>query len=130
MAPLLGIHRCHGEDGPLNEFPGQRFVTGTGYSSLSHLHRFLVDVLKIDRSFVQRLSGPSGDGGFVSAIIAISRTLSLTTVAEGIEEEEQLMALQEAGCTIGQGYYFSPPVAPEVIEEHLPAWAAGSAFVV
>ena len=103
---------------------------GTGYSSLSHLHRFPVDVLKIDRSFVQRLSGPSGDGGFVRAIIALSRTLSLTTVAEGIEEEEQLTALQEAGCTIGQGYYFSPPVAPEVIEEHLPAWAAGSAVLV
>ncbi|PWJ53711.1 PAS domain S-box-containing protein/diguanylate cyclase (GGDEF) domain-containing protein [Quadrisphaera granulorum] len=82
---------------------------GTGYSSLSYLHRLPVDILKIDKSFVDRLSD-NGDLSLVDAILSMATTLGLATVAEGIEHEHQRSALAAQGCDIGQGYHFSPPV--------------------
>ena len=81
---------------------------GTGYSSLSYLHRFPIDILKIDRSFVNGLTS-SGDGpDLARAVITLGETLGLDTVAEGIELEPQVAALLALGCVAGQGYLFAP----------------------
>jgi diguanylate cyclase (GGDEF)-like protein/PAS domain S-box-containing protein len=82
---------------------------GTGYSSLSYLHTFPVDILKIDRSFVERLS-TGGDTTLISTILRLGQTMKLETVAEGIEHPQELLLLRRQGCTTGQGYHFSPPV--------------------
>jgi diguanylate cyclase (GGDEF)-like protein/PAS domain S-box-containing protein len=83
---------------------------GTGYSSLAYLQRFPVDILKIDRSFVQRLGHHERDATLVGNIIDLGRTLHLTLTGEGIETAEQLAALQALGCDRGQGYFFERPV--------------------
>jgi diguanylate cyclase (GGDEF)-like protein/PAS domain S-box-containing protein len=88
---------------------------GTGFSSLSYLHRFPIDTLKIDRSFIERLSG-DGDAALVDTILALAESLDMETVAEGIEDTHQSAVLQRQGCTSGQGYLFSPPVVPSAIE--------------
>ena len=82
---------------------------GTGYSSLSYLHRFPIDILKIDRSFVERLGGVDGGEDFARAIITLGGTLNLEVVAEGIELEHQQRGLIELGCVAGQGYYYAKP---------------------
>ena len=86
---------------------------GTGYSSLGYIQRFPVDIIKIDRSFVDRLDSASGTSGVVRTIIDLSHDLRTATVAEGIETAEQLAALLELSCDFGQGYYFSRPVPSE-----------------
>jgi len=83
---------------------------GTGFSSLSYLQQFPIDVLKIDRSFVNEIKAISDDGFIVSAIIGMGNSLKLRVVAEGIENEIQLAFLQVRDCEEGQGYLFSPPV--------------------
>jgi len=85
---------------------------GTGYSSLSYLKNFRFDVLKIDRSFVSELARSHDDMTLVRAISSIARDMSLITVAEGIESDEQRRILTELGCTLGQGYLFSRPIPP------------------
>jgi diguanylate cyclase (GGDEF)-like protein/PAS domain S-box-containing protein len=82
---------------------------GTGYSSLSHLSRLPVDVLKVDKSFVDRLR-EDGDDVLVSAILAMSQGMRLQSVAEGVEEASQAAWLRDASCTLGQGYLWSRPV--------------------
>ncbi|MET8147763.1 bifunctional diguanylate cyclase/phosphodiesterase [Actinoplanes sp. NPDC049668] len=84
---------------------------GTGYSSLAYLRRFPVDMLKIDRSFIERLGEQTDDTALASTIVQLGQSLGMTTVAEGIEEYGQLAALREMGCTFAQGFYFSRPVA-------------------
>ena len=88
---------------------------GTGYSSLSYLHRFPVDILKIDRSFVERLSGEDVEESLVHSIVRLGQTLQLQTVAEGIEDTDQLERLQRLGCELAQGYHFGRPDSPDVI---------------
>ena len=83
---------------------------GTGYSSLSYLHRFTIDVLKIDRSFVWNMNRSANDLAMVTAIIAMATSLNMKVVAEGVETREQLEALKKCGCSIIQGYYFSRPI--------------------
>ncbi len=83
---------------------------GTGYSSLGYLRRFPVDVLKIDRAFVEELGG-QGDPSLVRAILQLGDNLRLTTVAEGVEREEQVVALRGLGCVTAQGWLFAPAVA-------------------
>ncbi|NQZ54564.1 MAG: EAL domain-containing protein [Piscirickettsiaceae bacterium] len=83
---------------------------GTGYSSLSYLKRFPLDVLKIDRSFVQDVTIDADDAAIVDAILAMSRRLGLDVVAEGVETAEQLAFLKEHNCRRVQGYYFSKPL--------------------
>ncbi|HZF26220.1 MAG TPA: EAL domain-containing protein [Steroidobacteraceae bacterium] len=82
---------------------------GTGYSSLSYLHRFPIDILKIDRSFVGRLTNSSTGPELARAVITLSETLGLDTVAEGIEFEPQVDALLRLGCVAGQGFLFAKP---------------------
>ncbi len=86
---------------------------GTGYSSLSYLHRFPIDTLKVDRSFVSTMEDGSENGEIVRTIIALAKTLSLDVVAEGIETIHQLHQLRILGCEYGQGYLFSRPVPAE-----------------
>jgi diguanylate cyclase (GGDEF)-like protein/PAS domain S-box-containing protein len=83
---------------------------GTGYSSLSYLHRFPLDTLKIDRSFVSRMAAPGEHEAIVKTIVNLAQNLSFQTVAEGIETRDQLQSLQTLDCLYGQGYYFSKPV--------------------
>ncbi|QQD25355.1 EAL domain-containing protein [Venatoribacter cucullus] len=84
---------------------------GTGYSSMSYLKRFQVDELKIDQSFVRELGHNDTDKGIVTAIIQLAHSLNMQVVAEGVEEAEQLAFLQQQGCDLIQGYYYSKPLA-------------------
>ena len=100
---------------------------GTGYSSLSYLRRLPVDVLKIDKSFVDDVSGPDGTGAAVlSGIVALSSALGLVTVAEGIETAQSHQVVRGAGCTWGQGYLFARPLSPADAAAHLAAEAQNS----
>jgi diguanylate cyclase (GGDEF)-like protein len=81
---------------------------GTGYSSLSYLHRFPVDTIKIDRSFVSRLGTDHEPAEIIAAIVTLARSLGMTTVGEGIETAEQQQQLQALGCDYGQGWLFAP----------------------
>ena len=83
---------------------------GTGYSSLSYLHRFPISTLKIDRSFVSRMTGNNENAEIVRTIMMLARSLKMDVVAEGIETAEQLAQLKSLECEYGQGYYFSPPL--------------------
>jgi diguanylate cyclase (GGDEF)-like protein len=83
---------------------------GTGYSSLAYLHRFPVHKLKIDQSFVRDIGADRADTALVGTMVALARQLKLTSVAEGVESEEQLAYLLQIGCDAGQGFFFSPPV--------------------
>ncbi|NUR08274.1 MAG: EAL domain-containing protein [Nocardioidaceae bacterium] len=83
---------------------------GTGYSSLSYLAQLPVDVLKVDKSFVDQVAGDTGDTSLVEAIIKMSINMRLTTVAEGVEQPEQAAWLRSARCSLGQGYLWSRPV--------------------
>jgi EAL domain-containing protein (putative c-di-GMP-specific phosphodiesterase class I) len=83
---------------------------GTGYSSLSYLHKFPLDELKIDRSFIMQIKGEADDAAVVSAIIAMAHGLALSVVAEGVETEPQLAFLRRKGCDEFQGYLKSKPV--------------------
>ena len=89
---------------------------GTGYSSLNYLHRFPVDTLKIDRSFIHHMQEGSRNYQVVKTIITLSNQLGLAVVAEGIETQQQLQWLQELGCEFGQGFLFSRPLAVNEIE--------------
>ena len=86
---------------------------GTGYSSLSYLQRFSVDTLKIDQSFVRDLSKNTAGMQLVRTIIALARNLNLTTLAEGVEDEEQLLFLRAEGASLYQGYLKSPGIDAE-----------------
>ncbi len=84
---------------------------GTGYSSLSYLHKFSIDTIKIDRAFVDKIDQNPKSLDIVRAIIGLAKTFKLETVAEGIERDEEAVAVGSLGCDRGQGYYFSKPVS-------------------
>jgi diguanylate cyclase (GGDEF)-like protein len=88
---------------------------GTGYSSLSYLHRFPVDELKIDRSFISDLTKPGVPAPLVSAMVAMGKALGLEIVAEGVETPAQAAQLRVLGCDTAQGYLFARPQHPEGI---------------
>lgn len=92
---------------------------GTGYSSLATLQTPHFNSLKIDRSFVGRLTLDPQSHEIVQTIINLARTLDMTVVAEGIENEQQLAELISMGCEVGQGFYFCKPVGAETAQEML-----------
>ncbi len=89
---------------------------GTGYSSLAYLRQFPVDVLKIDRTFVSSMMTSAGGMALVRTMLELARALDLETVAEGIEEQEQLSALETEHCRSGQGFLLAKPLDPDQIE--------------
>lgn len=106
---------------------------GTGYSSLSYLHRFPIDILKIDRSFVSRLTNSENGPELARAVITLGDTLGLDTVAEGIELEPQVISLLELGCVAGQGFLFAKPAPLDeltdspFVSRRNQLWSAGAA---
>ena len=92
---------------------------GTGYSNLSYLHKFPIDYLKIDRSFVSAMDNGGENEEIVKSIIALAKALRLAVIAEGIETNEQFQKLHEFGCEFGQGYFFSRPLPVSAIEPML-----------
>lgn len=90
---------------------------GTGYSSLSNLRYLPLRKLKIDRSFIHDIPHSDQDVRLVSSVLALAQSLDLQVVAEGIESAEQLAFLQQKGSTIGQGYFFSRPVAADELQK-------------
>ncbi len=92
---------------------------GTGYSSLETLHRFPVEAFKIDRSFIQSLSGEDNSAELISSLVKLGKALGLSVLAEGVETEEQRSFLEELGCVTGQGFLFMPPVTGDKVAELL-----------
>jgi len=91
---------------------------GTGYSSLSYLDRLPIDIIKIDKSFVDRLT-PEQESPLVRTVLQIGQSLGLDTVVEGIETEHQLSRLQDLGCAKGQGYLLAKPMDAIAAQELL-----------
>ncbi len=92
---------------------------GTGYSSLSYLKRFPIDTLKIDRSFVIECITNKDDQEIIKTIISMAQNLGIDTIAEGVENKEQLDFLVRHGCCMMQGYYFGRPMPADKFEEIL-----------
>jgi diguanylate cyclase (GGDEF)-like protein len=92
---------------------------GTGYSSLAYLRRFPVDAIKVDQSFVSGAGKNTTDNALVRAAVEMAHALNLQAIAEGVENESQNRFLQEIGCDLLQGYYFSQPLTAEQVELHL-----------
>jgi EAL domain-containing protein (putative c-di-GMP-specific phosphodiesterase class I) len=90
---------------------------GTGYSSLSYLHRFPIDTLKIDRSFVQDLPHVVERAAITRAIIMMAQAMGMKTVAEGVETLGQLEFLREVGCDEFQGYLLTRPLEPAAVQD-------------
>lgn len=100
---------------------------GTGYSSLSYLQRLPIDILKIDRSFVQTMLENPNNLEIIKAIIGLGKILELRIVAEGVETPEQLAALRDLGCDLAQGYFLGRPMPRKLAEEMLSSCNAGPA---
>lgn len=92
---------------------------GTGYSSLSYLRRFPIDELKIDRSFINDIHTNPDDAAIAGAIVAMARSLSLSVVAEGVENKEQADLLASLGCNQVQGYYYARPLTVAAFAERM-----------
>ena len=94
---------------------------GTGYSSLNYLRRFPVDILKVDRSFIDEINSGGDQSALTASIIELAATLRLQPVAEGVERLDQLETLISLNCELGQGYYFATPLDPEGVDRVLAA---------
>jgi len=101
---------------------------GTGYSSLSYLHRFPMNNLKVDQAFIRDMMVSNESGQIVKTVILLAEALSMSTIAEGIETEEQAEALRALRCEMGQGYFFARPLPRDeatALLESDPAWFQG-----
>ena len=95
---------------------------GTGYSSLSYLKKLPIKTLKIDRAFIKDIPHSEDDVAIVSTIISLAQNLKMDLVAEGIENQEQIKFLQERGCHVIQGYFYSPPLPSTKFDQYLKGW--------
>ena len=95
---------------------------GTGYSSLAHLQRFPVDQLKIDRSFISQLTEHPEGETMLRTLVHLGKSLSIETLAEGIEQPTELSLLQREQCDSGQGFLFARPLAADDVEAFLQTW--------
>ena len=111
-AQLLGVLRDMGIEISMDDF-------GTGYSSLSYLQKFPINTLKIDQSFVREIVDRESDQQIAKTIIGMGRSLNLKTLAEGVEDVEQLEILTSMGCELIQGFYFSQPLCSEEMTTYL-----------
>ncbi|MBN2397701.1 MAG: EAL domain-containing protein [Deltaproteobacteria bacterium] len=102
---------------------------GKGYSSLSYLHHFPIDVLKIDRMFVQKLNGDPRKTGMVRSIMAMAHNRGMEVIAEGIETSSQLRCLKEMACEQGQGFFLSRPKKAGAVERLLSKQEKGAALL-
>jgi EAL domain-containing protein (putative c-di-GMP-specific phosphodiesterase class I) len=98
---------------------------GTGYSSLSYIHRFPVNALKIDRSFVQKMFANNENMEIIKTIISLAHNLGLDLIVVGLELSEQLSQIKELKCSYGQGFLFSKPMEVATIDNLL---ASGNPF--
>jgi diguanylate cyclase (GGDEF)-like protein/PAS domain S-box-containing protein len=98
---------------------------GSGYSSLSHLRRFPIDIVKIDKSFVDDVAGDGANSAIARSIIDLGRAMQIQTVAEGIEADEQAEVLRTLGCELGQGFFFARPLKAEDWDDLLQANTPG-----
>lgn len=105
-AQILSALRANGFQIAIDDF-------GTGYSSLAYLKALPLDYLKIDSQLSQDITGSTRGRVVVTSVIEMARSLGLSVVAEGVENEEQLALLAEAGCNVYQGFFFSPPISAE-----------------
>lgn len=97
---------------------------GTGYSSLSYLHRFPIDVLKIDRSFITNVHEHENNKAIIKTIIDLAANLHMATVGEGIENSEDALLLQKMDCLYGQGFYYAKPMPANEMEQYIIANSA------
>ena len=88
---------------------------GTGYSSLSYLHRFEMDAIKIDRSFISNIGEQGENAEIVRTIVGLARSLDMAVIAEGVERPGQVAILRSLGCEQVQGFLYSPPLTPDAV---------------
>jgi EAL domain-containing protein (putative c-di-GMP-specific phosphodiesterase class I) len=112
LSSMLGRLRGQGVCFSIDDF-------GTGYSNLGYLKRFEVTRLKIDQSFIRRLTQDAHDAAIVGAIVQMARSLRLATLAEGVEDEATLVALRRLGCEEGQGWLWAKALPPEEFAAYL-----------
>ena len=99
---------------------------GTGYSSLSYLHKFPINTLKIDRSFISRMDTDSESREITRAIVSLAHHLHMDSVAEGVESGEALALLAEMGTDVGQGYFISKPLPIGAFDDWFHTWQAAA----
>ncbi len=99
---------------------------GTGYSSLAHLQKFPVDALKIDRSFISGLTNNQEGETLIHTLVQLGKDLSIETLAEGIEQSQELDLLRDEECDSGQGFLFARPLDVAATEAFLQNWAANA----
>ncbi|MBI3688171.1 MAG: sensor domain-containing phosphodiesterase [Actinobacteria bacterium] len=122
VAELLAVLKERGARIAIDDF-------GTGYSSLAYVRQFPVDALKIDRSFVAGMSDSTESDALIHTLVQLGRILGLTTIAEGIENANQLERLREAGCSAGQGYLVAAPLEPAELLGFLYRYPPGRAAI-
>jgi len=101
---------------------------GTGYSSLTHVQKFPIDALKIDRSFITGLKDNKEGEALIHTLVQLGKALSIETVAEGIELQQELSVLQGERCDSGQGFLFAKPLDLPAIDAFLMSWAHDAAL--
>ncbi|HEX3691900.1 MAG TPA: EAL domain-containing protein, partial [Solirubrobacteraceae bacterium] len=100
---------------------------GTGYSSLAYLQRFPVDALKIDRSFITRLREDADSETLIRTLVQLGKSLSIETLAEGIEQTSELSLLRQESCDVGQGFLFARPLDVQACDAFLENWTSRAA---
>jgi EAL domain-containing protein (putative c-di-GMP-specific phosphodiesterase class I) len=95
---------------------------GTGYSSLAYLQELPVDIVKIDKTFINTISTRQKSKDLIKALLALVDTLGLKSIAEGVESESQSRVLAELGCGFAQGYVFSRPLDAKSVNDFITSW--------